>query len=160
MATPTNPAHGQSFEVFWNTAQTMVSAAGSAHLGGVSVDPPGITNSNQTPISGSSTGAAQANNSTLSGTSGKTTYITGFAVTGGGATGASNITVTLTGTITGTLNFTMTIPAGATAPVTPLVVTFPVPLAASAANTAITLNVPSFGAGNTHASSSAWGFQQ
>jgi hypothetical protein len=112
-----------------------------------------------TSITGSATGGAQANNVTLAGVTGKTTYITGFVVSGGGATGASIISVTLTGTITGTMNFSLPIPAGATAAVTPLVVVFNTPIPASATNTAIVLNVPSFGSGNTAASACAYGFQ-
>jgi hypothetical protein len=42
--------------------------------------------------------------------------------------------------------------------ITPLIVTFPVPLAGSAVNTAIVVTVPSFGAGNGHATVTAWGF--
>ncbi len=102
--------------------------------------------------------AAAANNQTLAAAAGLRTYITGFAITGGGATGASVIQVTVTG-LTNTLSFNIAVPAGAAVGVTPLVVTFSTPLPASADNTAIVVNVPSFGAGNTNASATAWGFQ-
>jgi len=104
--------------------------------------------------------AASANNQTLAGAASKRTYISGFAVSGGGATAASVISVTVTGLSNSqSLAFDLPIPAGATAGVIPLVVNFDPPLPASADNAAIVVNVPSFGAGNTKASASAWGFQ-
>lgn len=102
--------------------------------------------------------AAAANNQTLAGVAGKTTYISGFHVDGLGATGASTITVTITGIGT-TLSYTLSIPAGATVAITRLVVEFARPIPASAPNTAIVVNVPSFGAGNTVAQAGAHGFQ-
>ena len=52
-----------------------------------------------TPLTASSGNvAATATTATLSGAAGATTYITGFEVTGAGATAASVITVTITGT--------------------------------------------------------------
>lgn len=112
-----------------------------------------------TSITASSTGGAQANNCTLAGVSGKTTYITGFEVTGAGATSASNIAITVTGTISGTMNYTYTVPSGATTGGPILTIILPTPVAASAQNTAIVVNVPSFGTGNTAASVTAHGFQ-
>ena len=106
----------------------------------------------------SSANPAAANNQTLAAAAGFRTYITGFSVTGGGATGASIIAVTITG-LTNTLTYHVPIPAGAAVGVTPLVVQFIRPIPASADNTAIVVNVPSFGAGNTAASASAQGFQ-
>jgi len=119
-----------------------------------------VNNIRGTDITASSATAAAANNITLPGVAGKTTYISGFSITGAGATAASVIAITLTGLISGTENFVLAIPAGATVGVTPLVVQFSFrPIPASAVNTAITLNVPSFGAGNTNAAVSAHGFQ-
>lgn len=102
--------------------------------------------------------AAAANNQTLAAAAGMRTYISGFVITGGGATAASVVSVTITG-LANTLNFDIPVPAGAAAGIQPLWVEFDPPLPASAENTAIVLNVPSFGAGNTKASASAWGFQ-
>ena len=118
------------------------------------------TGSTQTPITASSTGAAAALTETLGGVASKTTYITGFEVTGGGATAASVITVTVTGTVSGTLNYNIVVPAGVTTSITPLVVEFTIPIPASALNTSIVVNVPSFGAGNTNAAAVAHGFTQ
>lgn len=103
--------------------------------------------------------AASANNQTLVGAASKRTYIAGFAVSGGGATAASVITVTVTGLSNSqSLSFSVPIPAGATAAVVPLILTFDPPLPAASDNANIVVNVPSFGAGNTSASASAWGF--
>jgi len=126
----------------------------------VQVFPAGAGTSSATQVTASSTGAAAALTETLPGVAGKTTYLTGFQITGGGATAASNITVTVTGLISGTNSYNITVPAGATVGITPLNVTFPNPISASAVNTAIVVNVPSFGAGNTAAAAAAQGFQQ
>src|SRR6266849_340723 len=107
----------------------------------------------------SSANAAAANNQTLANAAAKMTYITGFTITGGGATGASIITVTVTG-LTNTLTYFVPIPAGAGVSITPLYVFFARPIPASAVNTAIVVNVPSFGAGNTAAAANAYGFQR
>lgn len=116
--------------------------------------------SGATPITGASGNVANASAvATLSGTSGKTTYITGFEVTSGGATAASLVTVAITGTVTGTLSYTYAAPAGATAGATPLVVEFSTPVPASAANTSIVVTVPALGAGNTNATVVAHGYQ-
>jgi hypothetical protein len=103
--------------------------------------------------------AAAATTATLAGTAAKTTYITGFEVTGAGATAASVIVITVTGLLGGTETYILAIPAGATVGVTPLVVQFSLPVPASAVNTAIVVNVPSFGAGSTNAAVVAHGFQ-
>lgn len=110
-----------------------------------------------TAVSAGANVAASANNQTLAAVAAKMNYLAGFAVTGLGATGAGSITVTTTG-LANNLSFVVPIPAGATAAVAPLVVQFNPPLPASAVNTAIVVLVPSFGAGNTTASASAWGF--
>lgn len=112
-----------------------------------------------THIEASTTAAAASQSPALAAAAAKTTYITGFAVTGGGATAASVIRITVDGTAT-QLNYDLGIPAGATLGVTPLIVTFSRPIPASAVNSAITLNVPSFGAGNTIAAAAVYGYQR
>lgn len=109
--------------------------------------------------SASATAAAGAMTPALAAAAGKTTFVTGFIITGAGATGASVITVTITGVIGGTMSFKLAIVAGATLAQTPLAITFARPIPASATNTAITLNVPSFGAGNTDAAAVITGYQ-
>ena len=111
-----------------------------------------------TNLMDSAAGAAGAITATLAAAAGVTTYITGFAVTGAGATGASIIEVTITGLAT-TLRYKIVVPAGATTTVQPLVVQFTRPVPASAANTAVVVNVPSFGAGNTASAVAATGFR-
>ena len=106
------------------------------------------------------TGAAAAITATLAAVAGKRTHIAGFAVDGLGATAASVIEVTVTGLLGGTLRRKMSIPAGAGVAVTPLIMEFDRPIPASADNTAIIVNVPSFGAGNTSAIVSAHGFNR
>lgn len=113
-----------------------------------------------TDVTISSAAAAAANNVTLPGVAGRTTYLSGFEITGAGATAASVIAVTVTGTVSGTLNYALAVPAGAAVGVTPLLVEFARPIPASAPNTAIVVNVPSFGAGNTNAAVTAHGYQQ
>jgi len=113
------------------------------------------------PLAASAQVAAAANNQTLAASAaGLTTYISSFMVTGGGATAASVILVTVTGLAVGTLNFNIPIPAGVTLGILPFYIEFNPPLPATAPNTAIVLNVPSFGAGNTAASAAVFGFQQ
>lgn len=110
-------------------------------------------------VGASATGAAAAISATLAAAAGKTTHITGFEVTGAGATAASVVTVTVSGLLGGTQSYKVAVPAGANAGVTPLVVSIPGGFPASAPNTAIVVDVPSFGAGNTHAAVAARGFQ-
>lgn len=110
------------------------------------------------PLNTSSTNAAAANNQTLTGAAGVFTWLTGFEVTGLGATAASTIAITVTGLQGGTATYYLTIPAGATTAVTPLIVQYATPLRSSAVNTNIVVNVPSFGVGNTTAAVAAHGY--
>src|SRR6185312_15807009 len=104
-----------------------------------------------TPITADSGNQANANAvATLAAVAGKTTYITGFALTASGATAALVVTVTVVGVITGTLHYIFTAPAAATAAATPLIVNFPTPIPASATNTTIVVTLPALGTGNTN----------
>lgn len=116
-------------------------------------------NKNQNALTASATGAAGAIAATLAAAANNLTYITGFQVTGGGATAGSIIVVTVTGVKGGTMSYEFAVPAGVALGATPLEVTFDNPIPASAVNTAIAVNVPSFGAGNTNAAVSVQGFQ-
>lgn len=120
----------------------------------------GGSNSGVDELTASSGNVANASAAaTLAAAAGETTYITGFEITASGATAAAVVTVTVTGTIGGTLSYTFVAPAGATAQATPLVVEFPRPIPASAANTAIVVTLPALGAGNTNATVVAHGFR-
>lgn len=110
-------------------------------------------------VTSSAVVAAAAAVATLPGVAAKTTYISGFTITGLGATAAVGVTAVVSGTISGSLNYVIAVPAGVTAGIAPLVVQLPRPIPASAVNTAIVVTVPSFGAGNTSAAVSAHGFQ-
>jgi hypothetical protein len=87
----------------------------------------------------------------------KTNYLAGFAISGSGATAASVVRATITG-IGVTWGIDIAVPAGVNLAIAPIIVTLPNPIPASAANTAITLSVPAFGAGNTDVSIAIWGF--
>lgn len=118
----------------------------------------GVSQAVGNPLNSSTTGAAAAIAATLAGEAAKYTYITGFEVTGAGATGATVILVTVTGVQGGTQNFYIVIPAGVTTSINPLLVRFPTPLRSSGLNVNIVVNVPSFGAGNTSAAVAAHGY--
>ena len=60
----------------------------------------------------------------------------------------------------GTKTYDIAVPVGATLGITPLVVEFVRPIPASGLNTAIAINVPSFGAGNTLVAATIHGFQR
>jgi hypothetical protein len=90
---------------------------------------------------------------------GKWSYLTGFVVSGLGATAAGTINVSVTG-ILQTMTIVVTIPAGVALAISPLVVFLPIPLRSSAVNTAIVVTVPAFGAGNTAEYVWAGGYQQ
>src|SRR5947209_2607178 len=72
------------------------------------------TATQQTPLT-ASTGnlAAAAGTATLPAVATQTNWITGFEVTGAGATAASVVQVTVTGCSGGTMTFDVAVPAGA-----------------------------------------------
>lgn len=109
-------------------------------------------------VNASANGAAGAIAATLPAVAAKTNYLSGFEITSGGATAASLVDVTVTGLLGGTATYVLGVVAGAAAPNAPLVVQFNPPIPASAANTAIAVNVPSLGAGNLKARVVAHGF--
>ena len=114
-----------------------------------------------TPVSSSSGDvAASSAVATLPAVAGKTNFISGLAITGMGATAAGQALATLAGLLGGTMTLVVPAPAGATVGIAPLVLQFNPPLQASAVNTAITLTLPTLGAGNLHAAVSAWGYQK
>src|SRR5581483_4876765 len=69
-----------------------------------------------TPVQNGASGAAQLNTATLPATAGKVNYLEGFDISGGGATAASVIEVSITGLNGGTIKYELPIAAGATAP--------------------------------------------
>lgn len=88
-----------------------------------------------------------------------TAYISGFEVTGSGATAALPVTVTVTGLLGGTRSYTYNFAAGALVGNLPLIVDFVPPLPASAINTPIVVTCPASGAGGTNNTVVAHGYQ-
>jgi len=113
-----------------------------------------------TPLVSASGNVANASAvATLAGAAGKTTYISGFEITGGGATAAALVSATVAGLLGGTATYTYGAVTGAAAVNAPLVVVFTPPLPASAVNTAIVVTLPALGAGNTNAAVVAHGYR-
>lgn len=109
-------------------------------------------------IAGSGNVANAGAAATLTGTATTTVHISGFEVTGAGATAGLPVIVTVAGLLGGTRSFIYTFEAGVTVGNKPLVVAFDPPLPASAVNTAIVVTCPAGGAGNTHNAAVAHGF--
>jgi hypothetical protein len=101
--------------------------------------------------------AAATAAATLAAVTGALNYLSGFSVSGAGATGALVVSVTVTGLEAGTLTFTYTAVAGVTLANTPLFVEFNPPLPASGEGVAIVVSCPTLGAGNTNNTTNAWG---
>lgn len=119
-----------------------------------------VTIGGSTSLQNSSGNVANATaTATLAAAAGVTTHLSGFEITGGGATVGSLVSATVTGLLGGTATYTVAVSTGATVGNPPLVVEFDPPLPASAANTAIAVSVPALGAGNTNSSVVAHGFQ-
>lgn len=113
-----------------------------------------------TPLHAASGSVAAASAAaTLPAAPGKTTYATGFEITSGGATAAALVLATLAGVLGGTLTYVYGTVAGVAAANAPLIVRFPEAVPASAANTAITLTLPTLGAGNLQAAVVLHGYQ-
>ena len=89
---------------------------------------------------------------------GQVGYLAGFSISGGGATAGSLVKATIAGLAIGTIGIDIAVPTGADLAITPIFVLFPNPIPSSAVNTAITLSVPSFGAGNVDVSVAIWGY--
>lgn len=110
-------------------------------------------------IAGSGVVAAAAAVATLNSDPGKTTYIAGLLIAGGGATAAALVDVTIAGLLGGTQTFAHGAVAGATLKNPDVHLCFSPPLPASAADTDIVITCPSLGAGNAKNSVTAWGYK-
>lgn len=116
--------------------------------------------SGATPINATSGIVANAQGqASLPGTSGKTTYIKGFHVSGSGATVGLPVSVVIANLISANMSFIYCATAGALLVNTPLAVYFDEAIPASAVNTAITVTCPALGLGNTNNVVNAWGYQ-
>jgi hypothetical protein len=115
----------------------------------------------QTPIIGKSGNVANASAAaTLTGTASTTVYISGFEITGAGATAGLPVTVTVAGLLGGTIQYTYDFAVGALVGNLPLIVEYLPPLPASAVNTAIVVTCPASGTGGTNNTVVAHGFYQ
>jgi hypothetical protein len=163
------------FELATPTAQTQgspmtITAAGDTFLylkGGALTDTAPLVGvigeypATATPLTAASGNVAAAvAAATLAGAASLTTYITGFEVSGAGATAALPVTVTVTGTVSGTLSYTYTAVAGVLLANPNLVVQFCPAIPASAVNTSIVVSCPSLGAGNTNNTVVAHGYRR
>lgn len=111
-------------------------------------------------IAGSGNVANASAVATLTPTATTTAYISGFEVTGTGATAALAATVTVAGLLGGTRHYTYAFAAGVAVGNAPLIVQFNPPLPAAAVNTAIVVTCPASGAGGTNNTVVAHGFYQ
>lgn len=115
--------------------------------------------SDATPVTATSGNVANAiATATIPAIAGKTAYISGFTISGAGATAAAVVNPTVTGVIGGTKTFVACAVAGATVMNPVLDVQFCPPIPASAVNTAIAVACPALGAGNTNNTVNAYGF--
>lgn len=113
-----------------------------------------------TPLAAGSGNVANASAvATLTPSATTTAYISGFEVTGAGATAGLPVVVTVVGLLGGTRSYIYTAAVGATLPNSPLLVSFNPPLPASAINTPIVVTCPALGAGNTNNAVVAHGYQ-
>jgi hypothetical protein len=112
-----------------------------------------------TPVTATSGNVANAvATATIPAVAGKTAYISGFTISGAGATAAAIVNPTVTGVISGTKTYTYGAVAGVAAMNAPLDVQFCPPIPASAVNQAIAVACPALGAGNTNNTVNAYGF--
>lgn len=95
---------------------------------------------------------------TLTGTPTTTVWISGFQVTGSGATAGLPVAVTVSGLLGGTRTFAYVFEAGVLVGNNPLIINFNPPLPASAVNTPIVVTCPASGAGGTSNIVTAQGF--
>lgn len=109
-------------------------------------------------IAGSGNKANASAAATLTPTALTTAFITGFEVSGSGATAGLPVTVTVAGLLGGTQSYTYTFAVGVLVGNSPLVVQFAPPLPASAVNTAIVVTCPASGAGGTNNTVVAHGY--
>jgi hypothetical protein len=123
----------------------------SANAGGY---PVGATQVNAS----ASTGGNTPISASLPAVLGKTNYITGFEITGSGATLAASVLATVTGVLGGTLTYVAGVVSGILAANPPIIVQFARPVQAAAANQAVTLTLPALGLGNNGAAVNLHGF--
>lgn len=124
-----------------------------------SVYPAASDGTDATAVTAASGNVANASAvATIPAVANKTAYISGFTISGAGATAALVVNPTVTGVISGTKTFTYAAVAGAAALNPVLDVQFCPPIPASGLNQAIAVTCPALGAGNTNNTVNAYGF--
>ena len=112
-----------------------------------------------TPLAVTSGNAANASAvATLPAVATRLNYLSGFDVTGSGATAGFPVVVTIAGLAAGTMTYTYAATAGVLVLNTPINIRLPVPLPASAVNIAITVTCPALGLGATNNVVNAFGY--
>lgn len=128
----------------------------------VSLNPPfpvAADGTDATPVTAHSGNVANAiATATIPAVAGKTAYISGFTISGLGATAALGVNPTITGVISGTKTYAYAAVAGVGLVNQVLDVQFCPPIPASAVNTAIAVACPALGAGNVFNTVNAYGF--
>lgn len=110
-------------------------------------------------IYSSGNAAAAIATATVPALPGRTAYISGLQITSSGSTAAAVVLAVLAGLIGGaSISYVYTSVAGVTLANPTLQIMFPKPIPASASNTAVTLTLPSLGAGSTNAVATLHGF--
>ena len=115
--------------------------------------------SGQTPLAISDEAANAEAEAILDADADALTYITGFDVTGLGATAALGVIVQVENVVGGPLSFSYAAAAGVAVANAPLQVRFPQPIPATAINTPINVVCPALGAGNTKNVVTAYGYK-
>jgi hypothetical protein len=105
-------------------------------------------------LTASATFTTGAQTATLTGATGKWTYLCGFVVTSAGTTAATLGDVTVTGTVSATMNFEYAFVSSGQGV---FGIAFPGCISSSATNTSIVVHVPAGGAGTVGAIS-MWGY--
>ncbi len=116
-----------------------------------------------TPVVASATGAASASNASIPAVASETAFLEGFDLTGCAPTTGNTIVVTVAGLAGGTQSYSVAVGGGVTLPAFGVNagiyrVRYPQAIPASAAHTAITVNVGSFGSGSTAQACTAYGY--
>ena len=131
---------------------------GVTNADGTRINPAVYPNASTALIAGSGNVANASAAATLTGGASTTVYISGFSVTGSGATAGLPVQVTVAGLLGGSRIYTYSFAIGALVGNNPLVVAFDPPLPASAINTAISVTCPASGAGGTNNTVVSHGF--
>lgn len=157
---------GWSFRETTGTAPAVAELFDGASTGGAFVAAIDLTGGsfggiNQTPVAQALNGANAIQAPQIGGGAGTLAFVQSITITGLGATASSEVTAVLSGLLGGSINYPITVPTGATVPITNVFDSFgTIGIQASAAATPIVLTLPAFGAGNTLEQAALNGYTQ